>query len=159
MQNTSDAPQVERAVIVAAKAAVARSAAHELVVFDAAVSLWRTSRTRHGRRRRWRALGGSAGFGADTALVTDLVLQAATAATGEVLVLAAATGGSWLRRWRRARRRPNAVSAEVSITADQAACLRAACQRHGTALGLTSEIADVLADALVGAVQTPRPTR
>ncbi|MFI7578315.1 hypothetical protein [Micromonospora sp. NPDC049497] len=141
--------------VAVARVAVARLAPEELAVFEPVAADWR----KHAGRRGWSAPGGSVGFGVEAVLVTEVALQAAGQAIADVLVL----GGTLLgRRWWRRRERPVAVPVvepggtghppRLALTAEQARQLRAACRRHAIALGLEDSRADVLADAVVGAL-------
>ncbi|MFJ6198032.1 hypothetical protein [Micromonospora sp. NPDC092111] len=91
--------RVAALVVDAARDAVTRYAPEELEVFDAVAADWRVSPA-----RRPSAPGSAIGFGIDASLVSELFLQAISAATTEVLVLGAAGLGSGIRAgWRRRR--------------------------------------------------------
>ncbi|TDC46452.1 hypothetical protein E1258_29435 [Micromonospora sp. KC207] len=227
-------------VVDAARSAVTRYAPEELEVFDGVVAGWQERTARSSRRPG--TPGSAVGFGIDAALVSELFLQAASAAVSEVLVLGATGIGAGLRaRWVRHRSRgaaaadpmdpaaestgpaaeptdraagPTDLAGEptqptdgspepadeptdpaddtgrpaasvpadaprsagevdggtgagseasvhtgrvdgLGLTKPQVAELRQACRRHALALGLPPEAADLLADALVGAIAVP----
>jgi len=164
-------------VVNAARATVAQVAPHELEIFETLAVGWRDRE--HVGRRRWRTPSSSVGFGIDTTLITDLALQTAEAAASEVLVLAAVTAGSWFRRRFKDKhptpdappagvdvtsevpdaQLPGHSSVESRLTADQIGNIRDACRRHGDTLGLPRDVADLLASALVGELQSPPATR
>ncbi|MFI7434404.1 hypothetical protein [Micromonospora haikouensis] len=199
-----DAQQRAAALVVdAARRAVTGYAPEELEVFDGVAAGWREQAARGARQQE--APGSAVGFGIDTALVSELFLQAASAAVTEVLVLGVTGVGAGLRaRWLRRRGRdattaePTEALAEVTMPADepaepasepeglaseptapaadtgradsatsprradglgltgpQVATLQQACRRHALALGLPPDAADLLADALVGAMAAP----
>jgi hypothetical protein len=158
MQDESSAPvvsgpaapvDVESLVLSASRAAVATMAPEELEVFDSVATTWRDRVDRND----WSTPGGSVGFGIESALVTEIVIQVAGAALGEVLSAAAGRVRSGWRRWR-GRRGDRPVAAPVRWSAEDEGRLREATQRHATALGLSAAQAGLLADALVGAVRS-----
>ncbi|MGN9777618.1 hypothetical protein ACTMS0_17900 [Micromonospora sp. H33] len=165
IERTDPAPPAAVDVAVAvARVAVARLAPEELAVFDPVAAAWR----RRPEPGHWSAPGRSVGFGVETVLVTEVALQAAGQAVAEVLVLGGALLG---RRWWRRRRSEPPVAVRVvepgdagqpprlALTAEQARRLRDACRRHATALGLDTERATVLADAVVGALHVDAGAR
>ncbi|MEU6075699.1 hypothetical protein [Micromonospora sp. NPDC047074] len=94
--------QVALLVADAARRAVARYVPEELEVFDGVAAAWREGAANAARQSS--PPGGGVGFGIDTVLVSELFLQAAAAAVGEVLVLGTAGVGAGIRaRWRRRR--------------------------------------------------------
>lgn len=141
-------------VVRAAHAGVRRMAAEELPVFAEVAAGWR--RELSTGRANWSAPGGAVGFGIDTTLLTELVLQAVAAAVGEVLVVTVTTVRAGLLR----RRRPEVPAADDQAPSDalptldqaQLVRLRDACRRHAVALGLDPDRAALLADAAVGAM-------
>lgn len=179
----TDREQLAAALVAdAARTTVRQLAPEELEVFDGVVAGWRERPTRIGRQQP--APGSSVGFGIDTALVTDVVLQAVVAAVSEVLVLGVTGVGAELRAsWRRRRGQervaepvgpsdgePSEVAGsgtdgtgsptaanQLGLTGSQVEELRRACRRHALALGLSAESADLLADATVGAMVAPGP--
>ncbi|MFC5942359.1 hypothetical protein ABUL04_26995 [Micromonospora harpali] len=199
-----DAQQRAAALVVdAARRAVTGYAPEELEVFDGVAAGWREQAARGARQQE--APGSAVGFGIDTTLVSELFLQATSAAVTEVLVLGVTGVGAGLRaRWLRRRGRdattaePTEALAEVTmpanepaepasepegpaseptapaadtgradsatgpgradglgLTGPQMAALQQACRRHALALGLPADAADLLADALVGALAAP----
>ncbi|MFG1900028.1 hypothetical protein [Micromonospora carbonacea] len=210
-----DAQQRAAALVVdAARRAVTGYAPEELEVFDGVAAGWREQAARGARQQE--APGSAVGFGIDTALVSELFLQATSAAVTEVLVLGVTGVGAGLRaRWLRRRGRdattaeptealepteapeptealeptrpagesakaasepegpatgsagpaagtgPTAPGADtgpadgLGLTGPQMATLQQACRRHALALGLPPDAADLLADALVGALAAP----
>ncbi|WP_431973698.1 hypothetical protein [Micromonospora haikouensis] len=204
-----DAQQRAAALVVdAARRAVTGYAPEELEVFDGVAAGWREQAARGARQQE--APGSAVGFGIDTALVSELFLQATSAAVTEVLVLGVTGVGAGLRaRWLRHRGRgtttaeptealepteapeptrpagesakaasepegpangsagpaagtgPTAPRADtgpadgLGLTGPQVAALQQACRRHALALGLPPDAADLLADALVGALAAP----
>jgi hypothetical protein len=92
----TDRQQLAVALVVdAARDAVSRIAPEELEVFDGVAAGWQ-ERTAKGTRQ-WAAPGSSVGFGIDTALFSELFLQAVGAAVTEVLVLGATGLGAGIR--------------------------------------------------------------
>lgn len=138
-------------VVDAAHAAVRRIAAEELPIFDEVAAGWRRQLSKG--RVSWSVPQGGVGFGIDTTLLTELVLQVVAAAVGEVLVLGATTARFGLRR--RRRELPAPPDARPGLDAAQARRLREACHRHAVTLGLDPARAELLADAAVGAMLDP----
>ncbi|MFD1084461.1 hypothetical protein [Micromonospora andamanensis] len=147
-------------VIRTARQVSGRLAPEEAAVFDEVVATWRAGATQR------RAPGGGVGFGIDDALVSAIVIEVVAASILDVLRLAGSTVRSRWRRWRpRGRRAPAgreldavtlpAVDGRIVMTARQAARLREVARRHATTLGLDEGAADLLADAVVGAVHLP----
>ncbi|MEU4639385.1 hypothetical protein [Micromonospora sp. NPDC023814] len=139
-------------VVDAARAAVRRIAAEELPIFDEVAAGWRRQMSKG--RVSWSVPQGGVGFGIDTTLLTELVLQVVAAAVGEVLVLGATTARVGLLR-RRRRELPAPPGARPGLDSAQARRLREACHRHALALGLDPNRAELLADAAVGAMVDP----
>ncbi|MFC8848793.1 MULTISPECIES: hypothetical protein [unclassified Micromonospora] len=186
-----DAQQRAAALVVdAARSAVTRYAPEELEVFDGVAAGWRQEAAKGARQPG--TPGSAVSFGIDTALVSELFLQAASAAVSEVLVLGVTGVGAGLRAGWLRRRTRGATAAEsteapagptepasgpteepaadtgptepatgtgrvdgLGLTGPQVAELRQACRRHALALGLPPDAADLLADALVGAMAAP----
>ncbi|WBB53372.1 hypothetical protein [Verrucosispora sp. WMMD573] len=145
------------AVIRLAREVSGRIAPEESGIFDQVATAWRA-----GSAQR-RAPGGGVGFGIEDALVSAIVIEVVAASILDVLRLGATTVRSRWRRWRaRDRRRPAAkdldraalpaIDGRVVLTAAQLAGLRAVARGHAMTLGLDEAAADLLADALVGAV-------
>jgi hypothetical protein len=138
-----------------ARAVAARVAPEESGVFDEVASAWRAGLA------AGRAPGSSVGFGVEAALVSAVVIEVIAASVAQVLAIgAAAAGGRW-RRWRTRRRGTGralaaadvpAVDGRIALTAAQCAQLRDVSRRHAEVLGLSPATAELLADALVGAV-------
>jgi hypothetical protein len=142
---------VESLVLAASREAVTKLAPEELEVFDSVATDWR----RRVDRNDWSTPGGSVGFGIESALVTELVIQVAGAAIAEIFAFAATRARSRWRRWRGRKAVPSSggtVPAGWSI--DDVVRLRVATERHATALGLSAGQAGLLADALVGALRS-----
>ncbi|GIJ79220.1 hypothetical protein SAMN05443287_102508 [Micromonospora phaseoli] len=145
-------------VIRLARKVTGRLAPEESGVFDEVAAAWRAGAT------QGRAPGGGVGFGIEEALVSAIVIEVVAASVLDVLRLAADTARSRWRRWRARRRPPErelaaatlpAVDGRIVLTAAQVALLREVSRRHATTLGLDEPAADLLADALVGAVHLP----
>ena len=109
------------------------------------------------RRRDW--TGGAVGSGIDPVLLGEVVGPVLLGASAEVLGAAAVAAWRGRPRWRLRRRpRPSTPDtaalppAPVTLDAGQVRALRAACVRHGTTLGLSPSEADLLADAVEGAL-------
>ncbi|MEV4712649.1 hypothetical protein [Micromonospora sp. NPDC049374] len=145
------------AVIRLAREVSGQIAPAESGIFDQVAAAWRA-----GVAQR-RAPGGGVGFGIEDALVSAIVIEVVAASVLDVLRLGAATVRSrWRRWWVRGRRRPAAddldgtalptVDGRVVLTTAQVTRLRAVARGHATTLGLDEVAADLLADALVGAV-------
>lgn len=83
---------------------MSRYAPEELEVFDTVAADWRAGAAPPARVSR--APGSAIGFGIDISLASELFLQAAAAATSEVLVLGATGIGAGIRAGWRRRRRP-----------------------------------------------------
>ncbi|MGC4806515.1 hypothetical protein [Micromonospora sp. DT233] len=143
---------------LAARAAVERMAPEELGFLDDVLASWERGDLAYQRGRR-QAGAGTVGFGVDLTLVAETVLAVLTAAASDVL--GTAVGGAWQQRprwWRRGRAGRVLPSAQeqFALSDGQADRLRDACRRHGRALGLSAEQADLLADAVYGAVEGAR---
>lgn len=166
---------VDELIVDAARAAVRRLAPEEIEVFDQVYAGWRRQ---GGSAAQWSRPGGSVGFGIDSVLLTEVALQSISAAVTEVLVVGATAAGTmglgWLRRRRRAASAgesaapplPGSPSGSAGVadappatalTDTQVTRLREACRRHAVALGLSTEQAELLADALVGALDGTGP--
>ena len=140
----------------ATRSAVERLAPEELEFLDDVLAAWERQDLTHQRARR-RSAAGTVGFGVDVTLVAEIVVAVLSGAASEVL--GAAATDAWQRRprWRRGGRASAVPAAEqqLALTADQADRLREACRRHARTLGLSAEQADLLADAVHGAVEGP----
>lgn len=132
-------------------------APQELEFLDDALTAWERGDFPHRRDRR--AAAGTVGLGVDIALVTETVLVVLTGAAAEVLGTTAADAWQRRPRWRRRAREGQVPMAQhrFALTAGQADRLREACRRHGQTLGLSAEQADLLADAVHGAIEGPAP--
>jgi hypothetical protein len=147
-------------VIPLSREVTLRLAPEESAIFDEVATAWRDGEVRR------RAPGGGVGFGIEEALVSAVVLEAVSTSVGQVVEIGAGAARSRWQRWR-ARRRGDtpgrqiveatlpAVEGRIVLTAAQAARLREVARRHATTLGLDEAAADLLADALVGAVHVP----
>jgi len=149
----SPAPvDVERLVLAASRDAVTTMAPQELEVFDAVAAQWR----RRVDHNDGSTPGGAVGFGIESALMTELIMQVVGAAIGEVFSVAARHAQSRWRRWRRRKEGPPAAPTTVPTVPsshDVETRLREATQRHAIALGLSAGQAGLLADAVVGALR------
>lgn len=137
-----------------------RLAPEESEVFDEVAVMWRAGAP------RGRTPGGGVGFGIEEALVSAIVIEVVATSVREVLGLGAGVARSRWRRWRGTDRRTAsgpelagtplpAVDGRIVVTAAQVARLRDVARRHASTLGLDENAADLLADALVGAVHLP----
>lgn len=121
---TVHAEGVPDLIVDAARSAVCRIAPEELVVFDEMAAGWR--KRIPSDRDRWSVPGGSIGFGVDTTMLGELVLQAISNAVGEVFVLGAGVVGTgWLRRRRRNLGKGTAATAADPATAGEPATAEA----------------------------------
>ena len=103
---------------------------------------------------------GSVGFGIETLLTGEIVLQVLA---GAFLQVAAETSlEQSVRWWQRRKARTDAARALVlqanHLDADQRLHLRNACLAHASVLGLNEQEALLLADAILGAL-TVAPAR
>lgn len=134
---------------------VAQLAPDELEVVDAVADAWLADGL--GNRRSKRAPGATVGFGVENILLTQLLFPIVSAAIGEVL-------GTIALERRKAKTKTKAVQRDsaiagvvegglpIQLTAEQIEDLRASCQRHAQALGLSLTKARLLADATLGAL-------
>ncbi|MET8349044.1 hypothetical protein [Micromonospora sp. NPDC005206] len=147
-------------VIGLARQVSGRLAPEESGVFDEVAAVWRAGAA------QGRAPGGSIGFGIEEALVSAIVIEVVATSVREVLGLGAGAARSRWRRWRAPGRRGVSgrelagatlpmIDGRIVVTAAQVARLREVSRRHATALGLDESAADLLADALVGAIHLP----
>ncbi|WP_127501778.1 hypothetical protein [Actinoplanes solisilvae] len=134
-----------------------RLAPEEADVFDEVAAAWRDG-TLHRR-----GPGGGVGFGIEEALLSAVVLEVVSTSVGQVVAAGTGAARSRWQRWR-ARKQAGrelveatlpAVEGRIVLTAPQAARLREVARKHATTLGLDEAAADLLADALVGAVHVP----
>ncbi|WP_433129929.1 hypothetical protein ACQPWW_05990 [Micromonospora sp. CA-240977] len=165
MESASPSATVDASEFVTrlARQVSGRLAPEESDVFDEVARVWRAGAT------RGRAPGGGVGFGIEEALVSAIVIEVVSTSVREVLDLGAGVAKSRWRRWRQWRGADGhppsgpelagtplpAVDGRIVVTAAQVARLREVSRRHATALGLDEDAADLLADALVGAIHLP----
>lgn len=149
------APLLTFSLNAVTRSAVERMAPQELEFLADALTAW--ERQDLPQRRGRRAAAGTVGLGVDIALVTETVLVVLTGATIEVLGTVATDAWQRRSRWRRGghERRAPATQHRFALTVGQADLLREACRRHGQTLGLSAEQADLLADAVLGAIEGP----
>jgi hypothetical protein len=130
-------------------------APEEDAVFDEVASSWRAGSA------AGRPPGGSIGFGIETALVSELALQVVAGSLVEVIGFGVTAARSWWPPGRRRRKviaasrlavEVSAVDGRIALSAAQAAELRTVARRHAVTLGMGKARADLLADAVVGAV-------
>ena len=163
MRDASEAPiaagstatvDVERSVLAASRTAATTMVPEELEVFDSVAAQWRSRVDRDD----WSTPGGAVGFGIESALLTELIMQVVGAAKmGEASVAARHAQSRW-RRWRRRKEgSPAATTQPASSGPEVEMRLREATQRHAVALGLSAGQAELLADAVVGALRPAAP--
>jgi hypothetical protein len=139
-----------------AREVTARLAPEESSVFNEVASAWRSGVA------AGRAPGGAIGFGIEAALVSAIVIEVIAASIAEALGVGVGVAKSRWWRWRTRRRggrgaelavaETPAVDGKIVMTAAQSARLREVSRQHGRASGLSESAADLLADAMVGAV-------
>ncbi|GAB3954679.1 hypothetical protein GCM10027614_62160 [Micromonospora vulcania] len=160
MESAGPATTVEASefVLGVARQVSGRLAPEESGFFDEVAAAWRAG------LEQGRAPGGGVGFGIEEALVTAIVIEVVAASVREVLGLGAGAAKSWWRRVLSRRTRSGrelagtalpAVDGRIVVSAAQVTRLRDVSRRHATALGLDESAADLLADALVGAIHLP----
>jgi hypothetical protein len=143
---------------------VSRFEPEELEVMDAVADAWLSEELGNGRPKG--TPGTTVGFGVETVLLSQLLFPIVSGAIGDVLGTIALEPGKLKRKRRAAGAVPagpdsaKAGSAAqsglpVQLTSEQAKHLRAACLRHGRALGLSSDKAALFADAILGALTRP----
>jgi hypothetical protein len=139
-----------------AREVTARLAPEESSVFDEVASTWRAGVA------TGKAPGGTVGFGIEAALVSAIVIEVVAGSIAEVMGYSVGVARSRWRRWRARRRGGSgadlavvetpAVEGRIVMTAAQSARLREVSRRHAVSAGLPEAAADLLADAMVGAV-------
>jgi hypothetical protein len=139
---------------------VTQLAPDELEVVDAVADAWLADGL--GNRRSKGAPGAAVGFGVESVLLGQMLFPIVSAAIGEVLGTIALEPSRLSRKRRKAKTEPiqgdSAVAGTVGgglpvqLTAEQIEDLRASCQRHAQALGLSQAKAGLLADATLGAL-------
>ncbi|MGK5678241.1 hypothetical protein [Actinoplanes sp. URMC 104] len=142
-------------VVALARDVSARLAPDESGVFDQVAQAWLTGP--HG----W--VPGGVGLGFDDAMLSSVILEVISAAVGGALGIGAEVVRARMKKRRRAGENARelveatlpAVDGRIVVTEAQAERLREAAREHGAALGLDEQSADLLADALVGAVHVP----
>lgn len=139
--------------IEAARRSVEAIAPEELDYFDDVTGAWTRCELSFQRGSR-RLASGTIGVGVDVSLVSEAVYAIISGAVTEVLGTMAVA--AWQqRRWWRRRPARDAIAAPVVLPEADSEALREACRRHGLALGLSPEQADLLADAVYGAIRRP----
>lgn len=142
-----------------AREVTAQIAPAESGVFDDVASTWRAGVA------AGRAPGSAIGFGIEAALVSAIVIDVIAGSIVEVLGIGIGATRSRWRRWRARRRTTTdselavadvpAIDGKIVMTAAQAIRLREVSRRHATTIGLPEATANLLADAIVGAVHVP----
>jgi hypothetical protein len=152
-------------VAAVAREVIFRLAPQELAVFDAMADRWLSGDVP--RRKPGRMPGAAVGFGVDAVLLSEVVFPVITVALGEVLGTSAVERIRPRRRSARSRAAPQVTPPEagagtagdrpgedVKLTGQQAHDLHDACRRHAMTLGLPPATAELLADAVVGALHS-----
>jgi hypothetical protein len=159
------ATPVGQALRAAVRETVARVAPEEVPLVEATLDAWWP-------RRRWPLRGGhgggpgvpggSVGVGIEVSTLTDLLLQVGVQALAQAGGLGAVAGSVWL--WRRRRgRRPQArlesgtQALAHPLSAPEAARLREAVLHHGDTFGVRRPVAELFAQALLGALLPTDP--
>lgn len=140
----------------AALAAIHCIAPHELDFFHEVTAAWVAHELPYQRGSRRLAVG-TVGSGLDVSLISEVVYAVISGAVIEVLGAAAADAWrnrGWGRRGGRKGGAALSAKADVVLADGDGERLRAACRRHGTALGLSEDQAALLADAVYGAVRS-----
>lgn len=153
-------------VVEVARAVVRVLEPEELPVFDGVADAWLEDGLKRGRLVK--PPGASVGFGVEAVLLSQLVFPIIAAAVGEVL---GDITQDRLRARRRTARRTDAGeikpvgteagrvgenSAHDALARQKALALHEACQRHARTLGMSPARAELLADAVVGSLASPR---
>jgi hypothetical protein len=136
-------------------------APEELEAVDAVADAWLSDQ--RGNRRSRGAPGGTVGFGVEAVLLSQLLFPIVAGAIGDVLGTIALEPGRLKRKKSKPAAAPNTADPgeaseaagagpAVRLTKEQAENLRAACERHALALGLSSARADLLADSVLGSL-------
>jgi hypothetical protein len=161
---TATRPLSEAQLTEVVRDVVRQLAPEELAVFDTVADSWLSDD--HWRHRSRRSPGAAVGFGVETVLLTELAFPIVSAAIGEVL-------GNVVTDRAQARRRASrrATAAEVKpagtdprkiseradrdvLTGQQAEDMHEACRRHATTLGMSPAKAKLLADAVLGSLNS-----
>jgi hypothetical protein len=167
MLRMGDLPATPAALALraAVRETVERVAPEEAPLVEATLNAWRP-------RRRWPLRsgqgggpgvpGGSVGVGIEVSTLTDLLLQVGVQALAQAGGLGAVAGSVWL--WRRRRgRRPQArlesgtQALAHPLSAPEAARLREAVLHHGDTFGVRRPVAELFAQALLGALLPTDP--
>lgn len=137
---------------------VSRLAPDELEAVDTVADAWRKDGLANQRSKG--APGAAVGFGVESVLLTALLFPIVSAAIGEVLGTIALEPSRLSRKRRKAKIEPAQRDSAIvgvgdgglplQLTAEQIEDLRASCQRHAQALGLSQAKARLLADATLG---------
>jgi hypothetical protein len=151
---SEETPVSAQWVVAVARQAISTAAPRELAVFDGVADSWLA-----GKDQRRGQPGSAVGFGVVSVLLSELIFPMLSGGLGEVL-------GNEM--WEKIRPRPKGAhkriagqrkgasqpvtSVDVRFTRQQSEALRAACLRHGVAMGLPTDKAALLADAILGAV-------
>lgn len=156
--NPKPRPRGRLLVVAAAREAVSAVVPEELQFFEDVTEAWARGELPYQRGSR-RMTSGTIGVGVDVTLVTELIYAVISGAAVEVLGAVATDAWRrrrwWRRGWRRAEGAATSHHHEITLTGGDAERLRVACRRHGMALGLSEDQADLLADAVDGAVRLP----
>jgi hypothetical protein len=154
-------------ITMLARNVIGQVAPEELGVFDSAAQEWSSG---NNRRRKGKSPGASVGFGLEAVLLSQLIFPIISGALGDVLGTGITDRAK--PKGRAARRAAKAgvaagtaddTSGQAKIDGDgsgglpaltpaQLEALRAACTQHAITLGLASDKAHLLADAVVGSM-------
>jgi hypothetical protein len=154
-------------ITMLARNVIGQVAPEELGVFDTAAQEWSSG---NDRRRKGKSPGASVGFGLEAVLLSQLIFPIITGALGDVLGTGITDRAKPRGRAARRAAKTSASAGAADATAGQAEAdgngagglpalspaqleaLRAACTQHATTLGLASDKAQLLADAVVGSM-------
>jgi hypothetical protein len=154
-----------QALRAAVRETVARVAPEEAPLVEATLDAWRPRLRwplRGGRERGPGMPGGSVGVGIEVSTLTDLLLQVGVQALAQAGGLGAAAGSVWLWKRRkshrlRARLESGTQALTHPLTAPEATRLREAVLHHGDAFGVRRPVAELFAQALLGALLPTDP--